>query len=207
MSRAIASIDMPAWPPWPWPCGVARRARTAAWSCGAVAPCARPAGRRRGRARTARRSGSRTPRTQPRRSSTDVARRVEGDGRGLRDRVGLDGQHARPARRARARPPPSRWRSAARRRAGPSSRASMRPVTLMAVNANIPLRGIYPQRPRDSSAPDRGPPAPLVARREVVALLLVALEAVSSERRATSGEHLDRAREAGPSGCCSAMCR
>ena len=33
MSRAIASIDIPAWPPWPWPWAPSARS-TAAWSCG-----------------------------------------------------------------------------------------------------------------------------------------------------------------------------
>ena len=60
MSRAIASIDMPAWPPWPCPWAASARS-IAAWSWLRARRRARPSGRRRGRGPTGRRSDSRTP--------------------------------------------------------------------------------------------------------------------------------------------------
>ena len=93
MSRAIASIDMPAWPPWPWPwassarcdrgvvvrsvvgldervADVAGRRLAGAVVAAVLDPAAQLLDRRRGR--------------------------VERDRGGLRDGIGLDGEHARP---------------------------------------------------------------------------------------------------------------
>ena len=120
MSRAIASIDMPAWPPWPWPWASSARSHR-----GVVVR--RPLGAGLDE-RVADVAGDRLAGAviaallDPAAQLLDRRLRgVEGHRRGLRDRVGLDGEHARPVPEHLLDDRLLGSRSAGRRRAGPWS--------------------------------------------------------------------------------------